>query len=127
MTEVVRGKNTKIHPGAIIYGEVEYGDNCKFQAGCILVPGVICEDNVFIGPGVITTNDPQLDGKLVQTYFKKGCKIGAGAMIKGGVTIGAYAVVGMGAVVLEDVSQGVTVVGNPARPIKANPAYAYYE
>lgn len=113
----MRGKNTKIHPGAVIYGEVEYGDNCKFQAGCILVPGVICEDNVFIGPGVITTNDPKMDGNIVKTYFKKGCQIGAGAMILGGVTIGEGAKVGMGAVVLKDVRPHSVVVGNPAHEI----------
>jgi len=114
---MMRGKNTKIHPGAVVYGEVEYGDNCKFQAGCILVPGVICEDDVFIGPGVITTNDPKMDGQLVKTYFKQGCKIGAGAMIMGGVTIGRNAKIGMGSVVLHDVPAGATVVGNPAHVI----------
>src|SRR3990167_11374057 len=79
-----RGKNTKIHPGAIIYGEVEYGDNCKFQAGCILVPGVKIGSNVFIGPGVITTNDRNMDGGFQETIFKDGCSIGAGAMILAG-------------------------------------------
>ena len=114
----MRGKNTKIHPGAIIYGEVEHGDNCKFQAGCILVPGVKIGNNVFIGPGVIFTNDPKMDGHLVETIVKDGAKIGAGAMILGGVTIGEGAKIGMGAVVLKDVGDNQVVVGNPARVLE---------
>lgn len=86
----------------------------------MLFNGVQVEDDVFIGPGAIVTNDPKLDGNPdyeTPTLIKRGAKIGAGALIRAGVVIGENAVVGMGSVVLEDVPAGVTVVGNPARQL----------
>lgn len=87
-----------------------------------LPDGVTLEDDVFIAPGVIFTNDPKLDVKGKEcwkdTVVKKGAKIGAGAMIRAGVTIGEGAIVGMGAVVLNDVPAGEIHAGNPAKFIK---------
>jgi acetyltransferase-like isoleucine patch superfamily enzyme len=79
---------------------------------------VVIEDEVFVGPGAIFTNDkhPKAvgDWEITPTLVKRGASIGAGAVIVCGVIIGEGAVVGAGAVVTKDVPAGMTVVGNPA-------------
>ena len=82
------------------------------------------EDNVFIGHGVIFTNDrhPRAgngDPTVEKTIVERGASIGSGAVILPGVTIGSGALVGAGSVVTKDVPPGCTVVGNPAHPIKS--------
>jgi len=116
------GKDCKIHwnrgveifPGAII------GDRCNIQAGALIFSGVTLEDDVFIGPGVVFTNDKfpraYVDrNEFEKTLVKKGASIGANATIICGITIGEYALVGAGAVVTKDVPDNAVVVGNPAR------------
>src|SRR3990167_6153579 len=101
----VIGPGTVIHP-CHIYDGVVIGANCQIEAGAMLFDGVTLEDDVFIGPGAILTNDPKpksvsrIDWKPIKTLVKRGAVIGAGAMIRAGVTIGENAVVGMGSVVL---------------------------
>ena len=117
------GKGTKIHPHTAIYDYVIIGKNCKIQSHCYLPPGVEIEDNVFVGPGVLFANDPSLEGfsdNFVpsKTIVRRGVKIGLGARINGGVNVGEYAVIGAGAVVLEDCDAHGTYVGVPARRIK---------
>jgi acetyltransferase-like isoleucine patch superfamily enzyme len=98
---------------------VKIGNRCKVECRTFIPPGVTVEDEVFIGPGVVFTNDkhPKAvgDWKITPTLVKRGASIGAGAVIVCGVTIGESATVGAGAVVTRDVLPGVTVVGNPAR------------
>ena len=89
------------------------------------------EDEVFIGHGVMFTNDlfpratnpdgtlqTAADWKCLKTLVKKGSAIGSGATLLCGITIGERAVVGAGAVVTKDVAAGMIVAGNPARPVR---------
>jgi UDP-2-acetamido-3-amino-2,3-dideoxy-glucuronate N-acetyltransferase len=120
------GDDSVIHAGVHIHDYVRIGKHCQIEAQSFIPTGVTLEDEVFVGPGVIFTNDPKLnktgsakgDWQPTKTLVKKGAKIGAGARILAGVTIGNGAVVGMGAVVLEDVPDYHVVVGSPAKFIK---------
>lgn len=113
-----------------IDGDVVVGDRCKIQSGARLYHGLTVEDGVFIGPGAQFANDlyPRAinpDGSLKgtedwvvsPTLVKHGASIGMGANILCGITIGRWAMVGMGAVVVEDVPDYGLVVGNPAKLI----------
>ncbi len=104
------------------------GRNCKVSSHTFICEGVIIEDNVFIGHGVIFINDKypratnadaslqsEADWKVVETIVGRGASVGSGATILCGVKIGERAVVGAGAVVTRDVSAGTSVAGNPAR------------
>ena len=98
------------------------GEDCKVRPYCFLPTGVTIGNRVFLGPGVIFTNDKEPRSinpgwKLLSTVVEDDASIGAGAVILPGITIGRGAMVGAGAVVTKDVAPGVTVVGNPARPV----------
>lgn len=110
---------------------VSIGKNCKISSHTFLCEGVHIEDNVFIGHGVMFTNDlfpratnpdgsPQTDAdwKLIETHVKKGASIGSNATILCGITIGENALVGAGAVVTKDVPANTIVAGSPARVFK---------
>ena len=113
------GKNCKIDAFVYIEGGVIIGDNVKIRAFTFIPEGVEIEDGVFIGPGVIFTNDkyPRAKGKwkLLKTKVKKGASIGAGAVILPGITIGQYSLVAAGSVVTKDVPDYAIVKGNPAK------------
>lgn len=110
---------------------VTIGKNCKISSHSFLCEGVHIEDNVFIGHGVMFTNDlfPRAtnkegklqgkdDWKVIETYVKKGASIGSNATILCGITIGENAMIGAGAVVTKNVSANTIVAGNPARVVK---------
>ncbi len=109
------GQNVVVSPG------VKLGNNVKVQNNVSIYTGVICEDNVFLGPSCVFTNVsnprsavPRRD-QYEQTFVKEGATIGANATIVCGYTIGRYAFIGAGAVVTRDVPDYALVVGNPAR------------
>lgn len=118
----VIGRDGNICSHCFIENKVLVGDRVTVKCGVQLWDGVTLEDDVFVGPNVTFTNDPQprsrnTAAKLLPTLVKKGASIGANATILPGLTIGEGAMVGAGAVVTKDVPPGVTVVGNPARQI----------
>jgi len=118
--EAIIGDNCKIHSHVWIGARVKIGNNCKIQSFVFIPEGVTIEDNVFVGPHVCFTNDkhpPSGRDSWQPVLVRRGAKIGAGAVILPGITIGENAMVGAGAIVTKDVPDNVTVVGNPARAL----------
>ena len=115
------GDNCKIDAFVYIEEGVEIGNNVKIRAFTFIPMGVKIEDDVFIGPGVIFTNDkyPRARGKwrLYKTIVKRGASIGAGCIILPGVTIGSYALIGAGSIVTKNIPDYAIAVGQPARII----------
>ena len=116
------GKDCKIAAFAEIQKGVVVGDRCKIEAYAFIPSGVTIENEVFVGPHAVFTNDlhPRAvgDWEVTPTVVRRGASIGAGAVIICGITIGEGAMVGAGAVVTKDVPPNSLVVGNPARVIK---------
>jgi len=123
MTGCEIGENCNIGQNVVVSPGVKLGRNVKVQNNVSIYTGVICEDDVFLGPSMVFTNvsNPRSAinrrDKYETTIVKKGATIGANATIVCGVTIGEYAFVGAGAVVTKDVPPYALVVGNPARQI----------
>lgn len=118
------GSDCNICDHAFIEGRVRVGDRVTVKNGVQLFDGVVVEDDVFLGPNCIFTNDltPRAAVKkpaesLLSTLVQRGATIGANATIVCGVTIGAHAFVGAGAVVTSSVPRHALVVGNPARQL----------
>jgi acetyltransferase-like isoleucine patch superfamily enzyme len=122
--------DTKIGTFVEIQKNVEVGKRCKISSHTFLCEGVMIEDEVFIGHGVMFTNDlyprstnadgslqTEADWAVVKTYVKRGASIGSNATILAGITIGENALVGAGAVVTRDVLDYSIVVGVPARVV----------
>lgn len=106
-----------VHSHVWIGKKVKLGEGVKIQAMCFIPDGVTLEDDVFLGPGVVFTNDKYPPSHGVgwrETLVKKGASIGAGSVILPGVIIGEGSKVGAGSVVTKDVPPGVIVMGNPA-------------
>lgn len=116
------GDGSFIGPFVEITRGVLIGCNCKIESHAFICDGVTLEDEVFVGHGAMFTNDlyPTLYRHVayVKTRVKRGASIGTNATIIGGVTVGAYAVVGAGSVVTKDVPDLCIVAGNPARVLK---------
>jgi UDP-2-acetamido-3-amino-2,3-dideoxy-glucuronate N-acetyltransferase len=123
MAGAVVGRNCVIGQNVFIGDGVRLGDGVKVQNNVSLYTGVICEDDVFLGPGCVFTNviNPRSavcrKDEFRPTYVQRGATIGANATIICGCTVGEYAFVGAGAVVTRDVPPFALVVGNPARRI----------
>jgi acetyltransferase-like isoleucine patch superfamily enzyme len=121
------GAGTKIGTFVEVQKGATIGQRCKVSSHTFVCEGVVIEDEVFVGHGVMFINDRHpratVDGRLqreadwqvVATRVERGASIGSGAVVMCGVTIGAGAMVGAGAVVTRDVPAGATVAGVPAR------------
>jgi len=125
------GDGSKIGAFVEIQKNVEIGKNCKISSHTFICEGVEIEDNVFVGHGVMFTNDKypratnadgsaqtEADWEVIQTFVKKGASIGSGAVIIAGITIGENAIIGAGAVVTKDVAPNTIVAGVPARKLR---------
>jgi UDP-2-acetamido-3-amino-2,3-dideoxy-glucuronate N-acetyltransferase len=109
------GQNVVVSPGVVL------GKNVKVQNNVSIYTGVICDDDVFLGPSMVFTNvvNPRSavsrKSEYLKTHVKKGASIGANATIVCGHDIGEYAFIGAGAVVTKHVPAYALVIGNPAR------------
>lgn len=114
------GNNCNIGQNVVISPYVKVGNNVKIQNNVSVYTGVICEDDVFLGPSMVFTNviNPRSSvirrDEYMNTIVKKGASIGANATIVCGNEIGKYAFIGAGAVVTKDVPNYALMVGNPA-------------
>lgn len=121
MSTAVLGQHCILGQNVFIGNKVTIGNQVKIQNNVSLYEGVICEDDVFLGPSCVFTNviNPRsfLERKeqFKPTLVKKGASIGANATIVCGNTIGEYAMVGAGSVVTKEVPAYSLVVGNPAK------------
>lgn len=111
------GQNVVVSPGVIL------GKNVKVQNNVSIYTGVICEDDVFLGPSMVFTNviNPRSavnrKSEYMKTHVKYGVSIGANATIVCGVILGEFCFIGAGAVVIKDVKPYALVVGNPSRQV----------
>lgn len=123
MQNCVIGKNCNIGQNVVVSPEVVLGNNVKVQNNVSIYTGVICEDDVFLGPSMVFTNviNPRSfisrKNEFKKTLVKKGASIGANATIVCGNTISEFAMIGAGAVITKDVPSYALVVGNPAKQI----------
>lgn len=123
MPNCVIGANCNIGQNVVVSPGVTLGTNVKVQNNVSIYTGVVCEDDVFLGPSMVFTNviNPRSavirKAEYKQTLVEKGVSIGANATIVCGNTIGAYAMVGAGAVVTKNVVPYALVVGNPSKQI----------
>ena len=121
MSNCQLGEGCNIGQNVVVSPEVILGKNVKVQNNVSIYTGVICEDDVFLGPSMVFTNvvNPRSAvirrGEYTRTLVKKGVSIGANATIVCGHDIGEFAFIGAGAVVTKEVPAYALVVGNPAR------------
>ena len=121
-------KGTRIGSNIEIQRGVTVGENCKISSHSFLCEGVTIDDQVFIGHGVIFTNDnwpaavnaedelkADKDWKCLDTRVKHHAMIGSGVRFKAGITIGSYAVIGLGSVVTKDIPEYAVAYGSPAK------------
>ncbi|MBC8097007.1 MAG: N-acetyltransferase [Akkermansiaceae bacterium] len=122
------GEDSKIGTFVEIQKGAKIGNRCKVSSHTFICEGVTIEDEVFVGHGVMFTNDlypratsesgglqTEADWKCIPTLVKRGASIGSGATLLCGITIGERAVIGAGSMVTKDVPPGAIVAGNPAR------------
>jgi acetyltransferase-like isoleucine patch superfamily enzyme len=127
------GDGVKIGTFVEIQKNAKIGNRCKISSHTFICEGVTLEDEVFVGHGVMFTNDlypratngtgalqTEADWQCIPTLVRRGASIGSGATLLCGITIGEGAVVGAGSVVTKDVPAGAVVAGNPARILRRN-------
>jgi UDP-2-acetamido-3-amino-2,3-dideoxy-glucuronate N-acetyltransferase len=123
MPNCIIGEKCNIGQNVVISPDVVLGKNVKIQNNVSIYTGVICEDDVFLGPSMVFTNviNPRSavnrKNEYAKTIVKKGASIGANATIVCGHDIGAFAFIGAGAVVTKNVPDYALLVGNPAKQI----------
>jgi len=123
MKDCIIGDQCNIGQNVVVSPKVVLGKNVKVQNNVSIYTGVICEDNVFLGPSMVFTNisNPRSAvirrDEYVQTLVRKGASIGANATIICGNDIGEYAMIGAGAVITKNVPDYALMVGNPAKQV----------
>ena len=123
MTNCVVGENCNIGQNVVISPDVILGRNVKVQNNVSIYSGVVCEDDVFLGPSMVFTNVINPRSAIIRrndymsTIVKKGASIGANATIVCGNNIGKFSFIGAGAVVTKEVQDYSLVVGNPSKQI----------
>tara|TARA_B110000046_G_scaffold97901_1_gene105542 strand:- start:14468 stop:15043 length:576 start_codon:yes stop_codon:yes gene_type:complete len=123
MPNSVLGENCNIGQNCVISPKVILGNNVKVQNNVSIYTGVICEDDVFLGPSMVFTNvmNPRSAivrrGQYTKTIVRKGASIGANATIVCGNDLGKYCFIGAGAVITKEVKDYALMVGNPAKQI----------
>lgn len=123
MSHAQLGDNCNIGQNVVVSPEVILGNNVKVQNNVSIYTGVVCEDDVFLGPSMVFTNITNPRSAVVRrdqyvtTLVKKGATIGANATVVCGNELGAYCLIGAGAVVTKPVLPYALVVGNPAKQI----------
>lgn len=121
MSGAVLGKNCNLGQNILVSDKVILGNNVKVQNNVSIYTGVVCEDDVFLGPSMVFTNivNPRSavvrKDKYLKTLVRRGATIGANATILCGITLGEYCFIGAGAVITRDVPPYALVVGNPGR------------
>ncbi len=121
MPNCIIGQHCSIGQNVVISPEVRIGNRVKIQNNVSVYTGVICEDDVFLGPSAVFTNVINPRSAIIRkdeykpTLVQKGATIGANATIVCGITIGKYAFIGAGAVVTKNIPDYALVIGNPAR------------
>ena len=119
----VIGRDCNLNAHTLVESGAKIGDRVTLKCGVFVWDGVTLEDDVFVGPNAVFTNDKEprskvRPGEWLQTRVRRGASIGAGAVLLPGIDIGEGAMIGAGAVVTRDVPPGETWAGNPARPVE---------
>jgi UDP-3-O-[3-hydroxymyristoyl] glucosamine N-acyltransferase len=119
----VIGADSMIGRGTGIENDVRIGSNVRVQSNCYLAARAVLEDDVFVGPGVVTTNDDTMgrhgdDFELAGPVLRRASRIGGGVVLTPGVEIGAEAFVAAGALVTRNVAERSVVMGVPARAVR---------
>jgi len=123
MSNCTIGENCNIGQNVVVSPEVILGRNVKVQNNVSIYSGVVCEDDVFLGPSMVFTNIKNPRSAIVRKdqyekiFIRKGASIGANATIICGIEMGEYAMIGAGAVVTKNVKPYALVVGNPSKQI----------
>jgi UDP-2-acetamido-3-amino-2,3-dideoxy-glucuronate N-acetyltransferase len=123
MSNCIIGENCNIGQNVVVSPEVVLGNNVRVQNNVSIYTGVICEEDVFLGPSMVFTNviNPRSaisrKNEFMQTLVEKGATIGANATIVCGNKIGRYAFIGAGAVVTKEVQPYSLVLGNPSKHV----------
>lgn len=117
------GKDVSIGRDCYIDSKVHIDEGSRIQNGVSIYNGVILEKSVFVGPHVVFTNDmyPRAGAKkwdVSETVLKTGCALGAGAIVRCGIVLGAFSIIGAGALVTKDIPPFTLATGFPARPQK---------
>ena len=117
------GERSVVGRGSAIDNDVTIGARVRIQTGCYITAFSLIEDDVFVAPGVTTTNDDTMarhgpEYELRGATLRRGCRVGGGAVLTPGVEVGEEAFVAAGAVVVRDVAPRAVVMGVPAREVR---------
>jgi acetyltransferase-like isoleucine patch superfamily enzyme len=120
------GAESMIGRGSGLENDVRIGVGVRIQSSCYLAAHAVVEDDVFVGPGVVSTNDDTMgrhgsDHDLRGPVLKRACRIGGGVVLTPGVVVGEEAYIAAGAVVTRDVAPRSVVIGVPARAVREVP------